>query len=116
MAVIATIRQFIVEGSKHYDEARATLLGDRMLSLLATSAAWAIYGATNEWARTTDRGSADEVAETIEANVAPMLRRWWSRSRRSRKTCRVKKKVALRREHHLSICIVHLGMLLDGLR
>jgi AcrR family transcriptional regulator len=73
MAVIATIRQLIVEGSKRYDEARATMLGDRTLALIATSAAWAIGGATNEWARTPDRGSADEVAEAIETVVAPMF-------------------------------------------
>jgi hypothetical protein len=73
MAVIAAIRQLIVEGSKRYDQARATLLGDRTLVLVATSAAWAICGATNEWARTPDRGSADEVAEAIETIVAPMF-------------------------------------------
>ena len=73
MAVIATIREIIVEGSKRYSLARAALLGDRALALLATSAAWAICGATNEWARTPDRGSADEVAEAIETIVAPMF-------------------------------------------
>jgi AcrR family transcriptional regulator len=73
MAVVATIRELIIEGSKRYDQARATLLGDRTLALLATSAAWAIGGATNEWARAPDRGSADEAAEAIEAIVAPML-------------------------------------------
>jgi AcrR family transcriptional regulator len=73
MAVIATIRQLIVEGSKRYDAARATLLGDRTLELIATSAAWAICGATNEWARASDRGSADDVADEIEAIVAPMF-------------------------------------------
>jgi AcrR family transcriptional regulator len=73
MAVIATIRQLMIEGSKRYDQARATDLGDRSLELIATSAAWAICGATNEWARTPDRVSADEVAEAIETIVAPMF-------------------------------------------
>ena len=73
MAVIATIRELILEGSKRYDPTRAAILGDRTLLLLATSAAWAIGGATNEWARTPDRGSADEVAEAIETIVAPMF-------------------------------------------
>jgi AcrR family transcriptional regulator len=73
MAVIATIRQIIVEGSKRYRQAPATVLGDRRLALIATSAAWAICGATNEWARTPDRGSDDEVAEAIETIVAPMF-------------------------------------------
>jgi len=73
MAVIATIRQLIVEGSTRYRQARATVIADRTLALIATSAAWAIGGATNEWARTPDRGSADEVAEAIEAIVAPMF-------------------------------------------
>ena len=73
MAVIATIRQIIVQGSKRYRQDRATVLGDRTLALVATSAAWAICGATNEWARTPDRGSDDEVAEAIETIVAPMF-------------------------------------------
>jgi AcrR family transcriptional regulator len=73
MAVIATIRQLIVEGCKRYDRARATLLGDPTIELIATAAAWAIGGAANAWARTPDRGSADEVAEAIEAIVAPMF-------------------------------------------
>lgn len=73
MTVIATIRQIIVDGSKRYDRARATALGDSTLALLATSAAWAICGATSEWAQTPDRGSADEVAEAIESLVAPMF-------------------------------------------
>ncbi len=73
MAVIATIRRIIVEGSKRYDPARAAVLGDRTLALLATSAAWAICGATSEWARTPHRCSADEVAEAIEILVAPMF-------------------------------------------
>jgi len=73
MAVIATIRQLIIDGSKNYLEARATVIADGTLALFATSAAWAIGGATNEWARTPDRGSADEVAEAIETIVAPMF-------------------------------------------
>jgi AcrR family transcriptional regulator len=73
MAVIATIRQIIIEGSKRYDEARAAILGDPTLARIATSAAWAICGATSEWARSSDRGSADVVAEAIEAMVAPMF-------------------------------------------
>ncbi len=73
MAVIARIRRLIVEGSKRRDQARATLFGDSNLTLVATSAAWAICGATNEWARTPDHVSADVVAEAIETIVAPMF-------------------------------------------
>ena len=73
MAVIVTIRQLIVDGSKRCYPARATVLGDRTLALIATSAAWAICGATNEWDQTPDRASADEVAEAIETIVAPMF-------------------------------------------
>jgi AcrR family transcriptional regulator len=73
MAVIATIRQLIVEGMNRYDQARATLLGDRKLALIATSAAWAIGGATYEWAQTPGRGSADDVAEAIETIVSPLF-------------------------------------------
>jgi hypothetical protein len=31
------------------------------------------YSSSNEWARTPDRGSADQVAEAIETIVAPMF-------------------------------------------
>jgi hypothetical protein len=40
------------------------MLDDRTLALVATSAASAIGGATTERARTPDRVSADEVAES----------------------------------------------------
>jgi AcrR family transcriptional regulator len=41
--------------------------------LLATTAAWAIYGAARRWLQTPDRVPAEEMAARIEAMVAPVL-------------------------------------------
>jgi AcrR family transcriptional regulator len=41
--------------------------------LLATTAAWAIFGAARQWYRTTDRIPAEEMAARIEAMVKPIF-------------------------------------------
>jgi AcrR family transcriptional regulator len=41
--------------------------------LLATSAAWAIFGAASRWYQTPDRISAEEMAGKIEAMVKPVF-------------------------------------------
>jgi hypothetical protein len=43
------------------------------VELVAAAASWAIYGAVKEWARTPERGSADRLAVTVMAMVAPIL-------------------------------------------
>jgi len=42
-------------------------------SLLATTAAWAIFGAARQWHQTPDRIPAEEMAATIEAMVKPIF-------------------------------------------
>ena len=42
-------------------------------ALLATTAAWAIFGAARRWFQTTDRIPAEEMAAGIEAMVRPVL-------------------------------------------
>jgi hypothetical protein len=41
--------------------------------LLATTAAWAIFGAARQWYQTPDRISAEEMAARIEAMVKPIF-------------------------------------------
>jgi hypothetical protein len=41
--------------------------------LLATTAAWAIFGAARRWYQTPDRIPAEEMAARIEAMVKPIL-------------------------------------------
>ena len=41
--------------------------------LLATTVAWAIFGAARSWLETSDRISAEEMAEKIEVMVKPIL-------------------------------------------
>jgi len=41
--------------------------------LLATTAAWAIFGAARRWYQTPDRIPADEMAARIEAIVKPIF-------------------------------------------
>jgi AcrR family transcriptional regulator len=42
-------------------------------ALLATTAAWAVFGAARRWFQTPDRISAEEMAAKIEAMVTPVL-------------------------------------------
>ena len=41
--------------------------------LLATTVAWAIFGAARSWLESSDRISAEEMAEKIEVMVKPIL-------------------------------------------
>jgi AcrR family transcriptional regulator len=42
-------------------------------ALLATTAAWAVFGAARRWFQTTNRVPAEEMAATIETVVSPVL-------------------------------------------
>jgi hypothetical protein len=42
-------------------------------ALLATTAAWAMYGAARRWFQTPNRISAEEMAAKIEAMVKPVF-------------------------------------------
>lgn len=67
-AMIAVVRYFLMEGlTKHPRQDGIAV------ELVAAAASWAIYGAVKEWARTPERGPADELAGTVMAMVAPIL-------------------------------------------
>jgi hypothetical protein len=42
-------------------------------ALLATTAAWAVFGAARSWFQTTNRIPAEEMAARIETMVSPVL-------------------------------------------
>jgi hypothetical protein len=42
-------------------------------ALLATTAAWAVFGAARRWFQSTDRIPAEEMAAKIETLVRPIL-------------------------------------------
>jgi len=67
-AIVAVVRGMILEGLKaHRPPKKAPL------ELMASTAAWAIYGAAKEWARTPNRVSVDRIASTIEAMISPIF-------------------------------------------
>ena len=68
MSIISLVRAMIVEGLKAHLKN-----GNTSLELLATTAAWAIYGAAQEWVRMPHRVPVDRIAESIEEMITPMF-------------------------------------------
>jgi AcrR family transcriptional regulator len=67
-SIILVVENMFREGFADHPAAPGT---DR--ELLATTAAWAIFGAARRWLQTPDRGPAEEMASTIAAMVKPIL-------------------------------------------
>jgi len=67
-AIVAVMRNMILEGIKANP-------GRRQVSseLLASTVAWAIFGAAKEWLRTPNRVSVDRIASAIELMVTPIF-------------------------------------------
>ena len=63
----------VVEGIFRDGAASHPLAAGVDTKLLATTVAWAIFGAARLWFETPDRISAEEMAEKIEMMVKPML-------------------------------------------
>jgi AcrR family transcriptional regulator len=67
-AVIAVVRGMLLDGLKrHPPENGATP------EMVATTLAWAIYGAAKEWVRTPERCSSEEIVGTVMKLVGPMM-------------------------------------------
>jgi AcrR family transcriptional regulator len=68
-AVIAVIRRLALEGLRRHPT-------DRPLSLeiVATAWSWAIYGAAQEWVRTPNRPSSEDIVGPLVTLVSPLLR------------------------------------------
>ena len=67
-AIVAVVRGMILEGLSQHSPA-----GEVSPELLASTAAWAIYGAAKEWACTPNRMPVPQMAGIIEAMVAPIF-------------------------------------------
>jgi AcrR family transcriptional regulator len=67
-AIVAVMRGMILEGMKSHP-------GRQRVSpeLLASTVAWAIFGAAKEWLRTPNHVSLDRIATTIELMVTPIF-------------------------------------------
>ncbi len=67
-AIIPAIERMFLEGAAHYQLAPGV-----DPALLATTAAWAVFGAARHWFQTHDRISAEEMAAKIETMVKPVF-------------------------------------------
>ncbi len=67
-AIVAVVRGMILDGLSRHSTA-----GNITPELLASTAAWALYGAAREWMRTPNRMPVAQIAVIIEAMVAPIL-------------------------------------------
>jgi AcrR family transcriptional regulator len=67
-AVIAVVRNMLLDGLRSHPTASSL-----PVEMIATAAAWAMYGGANQWLRTPDRCPSEAIADTIVALVAPIL-------------------------------------------
>jgi AcrR family transcriptional regulator len=63
----------VVEGMFHRGAANHAMAPGADPQLLATTAAWAVFGAARRWYQTPDRIPAEEMAAKIEAMVKPIF-------------------------------------------
>jgi AcrR family transcriptional regulator len=63
----------VVEGMFKEGLAKHAMAPDIDAALLATTAAWAVFGAARRWFQTPDRIPAEEMAAKIEAMVKPLF-------------------------------------------
>jgi AcrR family transcriptional regulator len=67
-SIIPVVEGMFLEGAAHHE-----MVPDVDPALLATTAAWAIFGAARRWYQTPDRIPAEEMAARIETMVKPIL-------------------------------------------
>jgi AcrR family transcriptional regulator len=67
-SIISVVEGMFKEGLAHHEMAPAL-----DTALLATTAAWAVFGAARRWLQTTDRVPAEEMAAKIETIVKPVF-------------------------------------------
>jgi hypothetical protein len=68
-AIITSVREILLSGLREHLPESAIAP-----EMIAASASWAIYGAAKEWVQTPNRCSSEEIADTVTALVAPVLR------------------------------------------
>jgi hypothetical protein len=67
-AIVAVVQRLILEGFSQHP-----LKPGVPVDILASSIAWAIYGAAKEWVETSKRMPVSKMAEMTERIVKPML-------------------------------------------
>ena len=67
-SIIPVVEEMFKEGLTHHEMAPAA-----DAALLATTAAWAVFGAARRWSQTPNRIPAEEMAARIETMVNPVL-------------------------------------------
>jgi hypothetical protein len=67
-SIIPVVEGMFQEGAAHH-----TMVPGSDPNLLASTAAWAIFGAARRWYQTPDRIPAEEMAAKIEAMVKPIF-------------------------------------------
>ena len=67
-SIIPVVEGMFLEGASHH-----ALPDDVDATLLATTAAWAVFGAARRWFQTPNRIPAEEMAAKIEALVKPVF-------------------------------------------
>jgi AcrR family transcriptional regulator len=67
-SIIPVVEDMFKEGLAHHE-----MGPDADAALLATAAAWAVFGAARRWFQTPDRIPAEEMAAMIEIMVSPVL-------------------------------------------
>jgi AcrR family transcriptional regulator len=67
-SIIPVVEGMFMEGAAHHE-----ITPGVDPALLATTAAWAVFGAARRWYQTPDRIPAEEMAARIEAMVKPIL-------------------------------------------
>jgi AcrR family transcriptional regulator len=67
-AVVAVVQKMILAGLKRHEAA-----GSVSPEIQAATMSGAMYGAAKEWARTANRVSSEEIAETVLLLVAPLM-------------------------------------------
>ena len=68
-AIVAVVQGIVLDGINHHH----TLAESVSAELLASTVAWAIYGAANTWVQMPQRSSAEQMAEVIDRLVSPVL-------------------------------------------
>jgi len=67
-AVIAVLRNFFIDGIRSHPAASSL-----PPEMVATAAAWAMYGGAQQWLRMPNRPPSESIADTIVALVRPIL-------------------------------------------
>ena len=71
-AIVGVVRRMILDGLRGHPSTKGT-----SPELLASTLAWAIYGAAKEWVRDPQQVPPEAVGEKIGSMLAPMMEAAW---------------------------------------